>query len=332
MSKDNLEVVGIGNAIVDVLSKTDDVFLQNNHIHKGTMTLIDAEQAQAIYAQTGPGMEMSGGSAANMVAAFASLGGKAGYIGKVADDQMGEVFRHDIRSTGVVYDTLPLVRDGITTSRCLVMITPDAQRTMCTYLGASVFFMPADLDEKMIKCAQVTYLEGYLFDESHAKQAFRMAAELAHAAGRKIALTLSDPFCVERHRDDFLDLVKNHVDILFANEAEILSLYKTDAFSEAVTQVGSHCEVAVITRSEKGSVIIGKEETIEIAAEPVTQVVDTTGAGDLYAAGFLYGYTRGRPLAECGRIASIAAAEILSQVGARPQRSLAQLLKDKQAA
>ncbi|MCE9508267.1 MAG: adenosine kinase [Alphaproteobacteria bacterium] len=328
MSKDKLDVVGIGNAIVDVLCKTDDAFLKNNHIHKGTMTLIETDQAKALYAKMGPCIEMSGGSAANTVAAFASMGGKVGYIGKVADDQMGEVFRHDIRSTGVVYDTLPLLKEDVPTSRCLIMITPDAQRTMCTNLGASVFFMPMDLDEKMIKNAQVTYLEGYLFDRAHAKQSFRMAAELAHAAGKKIALTLSDPFCVDRHRDDFLELVRSHVDILFANEAEIMSLYKTDSFPEALP----HCELAVITRSEKGSVIISKKETIEIPAEPVAQVVDTTGAGDLYAAGFLYGYTRGKPLAQCGRIASIAAAEIIAQVGARPQRSLSQLLKDKKAA
>jgi sugar/nucleoside kinase (ribokinase family) len=316
---------------VDVLSRTDDAFLQNNHINKGAMTLIEAEEVKSLYAKMGPGVEMSGGSAANTVAAFASLGGKVGYIGKVADDQLGEVFRHDIRSVGAVFNTPPL-RQGAPTARCLILITPDAQRTMCTYLGACVLLTPEDLDEAMIRSAKVTYLEGYLFDRDHAKQAFRQAGKIAHAAGRKVALTLSDPFCVERHRDEFLDLVKNHVDILFANEAEILSLYKTDKLSEAVAQVGPHCEVAVITRSAKGSVIISGNEMIEVAAEPVSHVVDTTGAGDLYAAGFLYGYTQGKNLAQCGRIASIAAAEIIAQVGARPQRSLSQLLKDKKAA
>jgi sugar/nucleoside kinase (ribokinase family) len=327
MSKDNLDVVGIGNAIVDVLSQTDDAFLQNNRIHKGTMTLVELEQAEALYSKMGPAMEMSGGSAANTIAALASMGGSGGYIGKVAFDQLGEVFRHDIRSIGVAFDTPSLMR-GEPTARCMVFITPDAQRTMCTYLGASVWLTPNDLDKNLIERAKVTYLEGYLFDRDHAKKAFREAAALAHAAGRKVALTLSDPFCVERHHAEFLDLVKNHVDILFANEAEIMALYKTDKLSAVVP----HCELAVITRSEKGSVIINKGRPIEVRAEHVEKVVDTTGAGDLYAAGFLYGYTRGRTLAECGRIASIAAAEIIGQVGARPQRSLAQLLKDKKAA
>jgi sugar/nucleoside kinase (ribokinase family) len=331
MSKDNLDVVGIGNAIVDVLSQTDDAFLRDNHINKGTMTLIEAGQVKSLYAKMGPGIEMSGGSAANTIAALASLGGKVGYIGKVADDQLGGLFRHDIRSVGAVFNTPPLQQD-VPTARCLILITPDAQRTMCTYLGACVLLTPDDLDEELIGSAKITYLEGYLFDRDHAKQAFRRAGEIAHAAGKKIALTLSDPFCVERHRDEFLDLVKNHVDILFANEAEILSLYKTASFSEIIPQVSAHCEVAVITRGAKGSAIISGNKIVEVAAEPVSRVVDTTGAGDLYAAGFLYGYTQGKDLAQCGRIASIAAAEIIAQVGARPQRSLSQLLRDKKAA
>jgi len=326
MSKANLDIVGIGNAIVDVLSKTDDAFLKNNHIHKGTMTLIEAVQAEALYAKMGPAMEMSGGSAANTIAAFASLGGKAGYIGKVAHDQLGNVFRHDIRSTGVIFET-PALMHGAPTARCMILITPDAQRTMCTFLGACILLTRNDLDEEMIAGAKVTYLEGYLFDREQAKEAFRKAAEMAHAAGKKVALTLSDPFCVDRHRAEFMNLVENHVDILFANETEIMALYKTDDIS----QVRPHCELAVVSRSDKGSVIINRKERIVVKAQPVAQVVDTTGAGDLYAAGFLYGYTSGKSLADCGRIASIAAAEIISQVGARPQKNLAQLMRDKKA-
>ena len=331
MSKDNLDVVGIGNAIVDVLSKTDDTFLQNNGINKGTMTLIEAAQAEALYAKMGPAMEVSGGSAANTIAALASLGSKVGYIGKVAHDQLGTVFRHDIRAAGVSFDTAPLLQ-GAPTARCMILITPDAQRTMSTYLGACVWLTIDDINEEVIKSAQVTYLEGYLFDREHAKEAFYKAARLAHKSGKKVALTLSDPFCVDRHRDAFLDLVKNHVDILFANEAEIMSLYQVKTFAEAVDATRPHCEVSAITRGVMGSVIISGKETVEVKAEPVHQVVDTTGAGDLYAAGFLHGYTQKKPLAVCGRMASIAAAEIIAQVGARPQRNLAQLLKDKNAA
>lgn len=327
MSKDKLDVVAIGNAIVDILSRTEDEFLTNNHIKKGAMTLIEAAQAEALYSKMGPAMEMSGGSAANTAAGLASLGAKVGYIGKVGPDQLGNVFRHDIRAAGVTFETAGLVR-GAPTARCLVMITPDAQRTMCTYLGACVLLTHHDLDEDMIKGAKVTYLEGYLFDREQAKEAFKKAAQIAHAAGKKVALTLSDPFCVERHRDEFLDLVKNHVDILFANEQEILSLYKLDN----ITKVQSHCELTVITRSEKGSVIISAKGKIDVKAEPVSRVMDTTGAGDLYAAGFLYGYTQGKPLEVCGRIASIVAAEIVQQVGARPQRSLSQILKEMKVA
>lgn len=328
MSKDNIDVVGIGNAIVDVLSKTEDGFLESHQISKGAMTLIEADQAEALYAKMGPGMEMSGGSAANTMAAFASLGGKAGYIGKVANDQLGKVFSHDIRATGVSFDTGAL-EDGAPTARCLILITPDAQRTMCTYLGACVWIAPSDIDEKMVQAAQITYLEGYLFDRDRARQTFKKAAEIAHAAGRKVALTLSDPFCVERHRPEFLDLVEKHVDILFANEAEILALYQTHKFDEAAYHVRQHCEIAALTRSASGSVIVNGGGTFEIAAEPVARVVDTTGAGDLYAAGFLYGLTRNLPLTTCGRIASISAAEVISHVGARPQTSLAGLLQDK---
>lgn len=327
VARGRLDVVGIGNAIVDVLSQTDDAFLNKYGLNKGTMTLVDAAQSATLYSKMGTAMEVSGGAAANTMAGLASLGGRGGFIGKVADDQLGEVFRHDIRSIGVAFDTKPLVGDA-PTARCMIFITPDGQRTMNTYLGACGLLTPDDLDEQMIAGAKVTYLEGYLFDREPAKEAFRAAAKIAHAAGKKVSLTLSDPFCVDRHRDAFLDLVKNHVDILFANEAEIMSLYKTDDLSK----ISPECEIAAITRSAKGSVIISEGKTVKIKAEPVKKVVDTTGAGDLYAAGFLHGYTQGKPLNECGRIASIAAAEIISQIGARPQRSLAQLLKDKKVA
>jgi sugar/nucleoside kinase (ribokinase family) len=330
MSKDGLDIVGIGNAIVDVLSRAEDGFLTDNNLSKGGMILIEADQAEKLYARMGPAMEMSGGSAANTVAAFASMGGKAGYIGKVANDQLGHVFRHDMRAMGVDFDTAAL-DDGPPTARSLILITPDAQRTMCTFLGACVWISPADLNEAAIQAAKVTYLEGYLFDRPRAKQTFRKASELAHAAGKKVALSLSDPFCIERHRDEFLDLVQNHVDIVFANAAEILSLYQTKDFDEAVFNVRQHCEIAVLTRSEKGSVIVTKDELIEVAAETVSAVVDTTGAGDVYAAGFLYGYTQGKPLPQCGRIASVVAAEILTHIGARPQQNLGKLLQEKKA-
>ena len=324
------DVVAVGNAIVDVLSRTDDSFLNVNQINKGTMTLIEAEQAEQLYSKMGPGMEMSGGSAANTIAAIAALGGRAGYIGKVANDQLGTVFRHDIRAMGVTFDT-PALDQGAPTARCLILITPDAQRTMCTFLGACVWISPSDLDAKMIENAKVTYLEGYLFDRDRAKQAFKRACEIAHAAGRKTALTLSDPFCVDRHRAEFLDLIQNNINILFANEAELLSLYETEDFNEAVYKVREHCEITAVTRGDKGSVIITRDNLIEIAPEPVSRVVDTTGAGDMYAAGFLYGYTQDRPLEACGRMGSIAAAEIIAQVGARPQSDLMRLMQEKKA-
>lgn len=332
MGKENLmDVLCIGNAIVDVLAQTDDAFLQANGIHKGTMTLVDADRSAELYSKMRAATEVSGGSAGNTAAALASLGSRAGYIGKVAQDQLGDIFGHDIRAAGVSFQTPPLV-GGAPTARCMILITPDAQRTMNTYLGACVFLTPADIDEETVRGAQVTYLEGYLFDREDAKQAFYTAARLAHAAGRKVSLTLSDPFCVDRHREAFLDLIAGHVDILFANEAEIISLYQVATFDEAVTKVKGHCEIAALTRGASGSVIVTPRETVTVRAEPTGQIVDTTGAGDLYAAGFLHGYTQGLSLAESGRIASIAAAEIIAQLGARPRRNLAQLVRDKKAA
>ncbi len=327
MSKDKIDVVGIGNAIVDVLSQVEDGFLEENKIDKGIMTLIDPIEARNLYAKLGAGIEVSGGSAASTIVALASMGGNCGYIGKVADDQLGTVFTHDMRSTGVEFNAQPMeAYEGVPTSHCLVMVSPDAQRTMCTALGASTYINPIDVDEDLIKRAKVTYLEGYLFDKEEAKNAFKLAADIAHANNKKIALTLSDPFCVDRHREDFLSLISSHVDILFANEEEIKSLYKEDGFAN----VAKHCEVAVITRSEKGSIIVSKDGMVKVEAEPVNgRVVDTTGAGDAYAAGFLYGYTHDKTLAECGKIASVMAAEIISHLGARPQRKLVKLLEEK---
>lgn len=320
------DVIGIGNAIVDVLAQAGDGFLDAHRLEKGAMTLVDARESERLYAAMPPGVEVSGGSAANTMAGIASLGGRAAYIGKVRDDQLGRVFRHDIRAAGVAFDTPP-ASDGPATARCLIVVTPDAQRTMQTYLGASVELTQDDVDPDLIASAQVTYLEGYLWDRPTAKAAFVRASELAHAAGRKVALTLSDPFCVERHRASFLDLVDRHVDVLFANEREIVALYETDGFDEALQRVRGHCQVVALTRSEKGSVVASDGEVHVIDAAPVEVVVDTTGAGDLYAAGFLFGLTHGFDLATCGRIASVCAAEVISHVGARPQSRLADLIR-----
>jgi len=321
------DVTGIGNAIVDVIAHADDAFLAANGIEKGAMTLIDAARAEELYGRMGPGVEVSGGSAGNTMAGFASLGGRGAYIGKVCNDQLGSVFRHDITAAGVHFATDPL-HGGAPTARCLILVTPDAQRSMNTYLGACVELGPEDIDEELIAGSQVTYLEGYLWDPPRAKEAFLKAAGAAHAAGRKVSLSLSDSFCVHRHHDEFMDLVANHVDILFANEHEIGALYGTDDIAVAVEAVKGHCEVAALTRSEKGAVIVAGGQVFEVPAAPVARVIDTTGAGDLYAAGFLYGYTRGLAPEVCGRLGAIAAAEVISHVGARPEVSLADLAKD----
>ncbi len=328
MASTDYDVLGIGNAIVDVLAQADDAFLETNEIAKGAMTLIDADRATNLYERMGSGVEVSGGSAANTIAGIASLGGKAAYIGKVRDDQLGEVFAHDIRATGVEYVT-PFLTDGPPTARCLILVTPDAQRSMNTFLGASSLLTPADVDDKLVAAAGITYMEGYLFDPPQAKEAFYKAAATAHEAGRKVALTLSDAFCVDRHRADFQHLVAREVDILFANESEITSLYETDSFDDAMARVRTECEIAALTRSEKGSVIVRGDEQHSVPAEPVDTIVDTTGAGDLYAAGFLYGFSQGKDLATCGRIGSIAAAEVISHFGARPETDLKTLIAAK---
>ena len=321
----SLDILGIGNAIVDVLARAEDTFLARHGMAKGGMALIGPDDAERIYGDMGPGVESSGGSAANTCAAAAALGAKVGYLGKVADDALGQVFRHDINAAGVRFPTAPLV-GGAPTARCLILVSPDGQRTMNTFLGACVTFGEADLDEAAIAAAQVTYLEGYLFGPPAAQAAFRAAARIAHAAGRRVAITLSDPFCVERHRDAFRAFVRDEADILFANEAEICALYQTDNFEAAATIAQSEIDLAALTRSEKGSLILTATTAHEVAAE-ATAVMDTTGAGDAYAAGFLAALTAGRELAECGRWASVAAAEAISHFGARPQADLKALVR-----
>lgn len=325
MSDPKHDVIGIGNAIVDVIARHEDSFLSANGLAKGSMQLVDEAGALELYDKIGPATEISGGSAANTIAGITSLGGTARYVGKVADDQLGAVFAHDIRASGVSYYTKSL-SSGPQTARCIVVVTPDGQRTMSTFLGASALLGPEDILEDQVADASITYLEGYLWDRPEAMDAFRKAAELASRHGRKVALTLSDSFCVDRHRDSFLSLIRNGVEILFANEAELLSLYETSDFDKAVRQVRQDCQTAAVTRSEKGSVIINGDDIHSVNAVPVDEVVDTTGAGDLYAAGFLYGLARGKPLAECARIGHVAAAEIISHIGARPVTTLSTLL------
>jgi sugar/nucleoside kinase (ribokinase family) len=325
MNPATIDVAGIGNAIVDVIAHADEAFLVLEGFAKGTMNLIDAARAEALYGRMGPASESSGGSAGNTMAGIASLGGKGAYIGKVRDDLLGQVFRHDIRAIGVSFDTPPAT-EGPGTARCLILVTADGHRTMGTYLGACVDLGSEDIDPAIIGAAQVTYLEGYLFDPPRAKEAFRKAAAIAHEAGRRVALSLSDPFCVDRHRAEFRELVSGQVDILFANEAEICSLYETSDFDAAAAAVRGHVAIAALTRSEAGSVILAGGAEHRVPAAPVARVVDTTGAGDLYASGVLFGLTRGLPLPTCGAIGSLCAAEIISHVGARPEAALDQLV------
>jgi sugar/nucleoside kinase (ribokinase family) len=321
MTAPRIHVTGIGNAIVDVLAHADDRFLIENGIAKGGMTLIDAKRAEALYAKMGQAVEVSGGSAANTIAGIASFGGKAAYIGKVAKDQLGEVFAHDIRAAGVHYDTSQLVR-GAPTARCLILVTPDAQRSMNTFLGASQTLSVEDIDADLIKDSAVTYLEGYLFDPPQAREAFFTAARIAHQAGRQIAFTLSDKFCIERHRAEMRRFVERNVDILFANESEIIALTEAAGFDEAMHAIKGEVEIAALTRSEAGSVILNGGDLHVIDPVKLGPVVDTTGAGDLYAAGFLFGLTAGHDLALCGRLGSLAAGEVISHLGPRPETSL----------
>ncbi len=319
----------IGNALVDIILPASEDFLKENDIAKGGMMLVDDATSAALYGRAeaavpGKVTLSSGGSAANTLAGFASLGGKAAYLGKVGRDSFGEVFTHDLHAQNIHF-AAPSSPD-LATGKCLIFVTPDAQRSMNTFLGAATEFGEADIDEAIIQNAAVTYLEGYLFDKPAAQAAFYKAAKIAHAADKKMALTLSDVFCVSRHRAAFLDLVRGAVDILFANENEIKALYETDDLQQALDKVAAHTEIAVVTLAEKGAVILAAGQVTPIAAQPVSAVVDTTGAGDLFAAGFLYGYTQGRTMAEAGRIGAIAAAEVISHYGPRPQKSLQTLL------
>ncbi|MFT6559051.1 adenosine kinase [Sneathiella sp.] len=318
----------IGNAIVDVLARIDDDFLTQENLVKNSMNLIDEARAEDLYAKMGSAIEISGGSAGNTAAGVASLGGKSNYIGKVRNDQLGAIFAHDIQAMGVTFET-ERSTDGAATARSFILVTPDAHRTMNTYLGACVELGPDDINPAMIAASEVTYMEGYLWDPDGGKAAFRKAAEIAHEAGKRVSLTLSDSFCVDRFRGEFQTFIKGGVDILFANEDEIRSLYQTEDLSDAIAAVRDTVEIACITRSNKGSVIIQGDNTLTVEADTSVDVVDTTGAGDLYASGFLYGFTNGYSLADSGRIASLAAAEIISHIGARPETSLKNLIAQK---
>ena len=324
MSDPGFDVLGIGNALVDVITSVDDAFIESHDLARGATTMGELDRVDAVYADLPPAQEISGGSCANTIAGLASFGARVAFVGRVRDDQLGKVYTHDLRSLGAHFD-VPPATSGPATGRCLVMVTPDAQRTQCTYLGASSFLGPEDVDAAVVARAQVTYLEGYLWDQPPAKDAIRHAAASARGADRLVALTLSDPFCVDRHRDEFRVLVEGEVDVLFANEAEICSLYEVDEFDDALQRVRRHCQVAALTRSELGSVVVAGDDVHVIDASPVDRLVDTTGAGDQYAAGFLYGLTRGHDLAVCGRLGSTAAAEVISHFGARPEVSLADL-------
>jgi sugar/nucleoside kinase (ribokinase family) len=326
-----LDVLGLGNAIVDVLTEADDRMLERLGLAKGTMTLVDEARMAELYRGVGPAVEVSGGSCANTMAALASLGARVAYVGKVQRDQLGEVFGHDIRAAGVAFNTPPL-DDGPPTARCLILVTPDAQRTMATYLGACVELGPDDVEEDRVAAARITYLEGYLWDRPEAKAACLKAAELAHRHGRQVALTLSDPFCVARWRAEFADLVAHHVDIVIANEVEICGLYGANSFDDVIDVVRSQSRIAALTRGADGSVIVAGDQTLAIPAMPIAALVDTTGAGDLYAAGLLYGLTHDLPLAACGRLGSLCAAHILGHYGARAARPLKPLVAAANAA
>lgn len=326
MAEIKFDVAGIGNALVDVIANADDAFLDDNGIQKGGMTLIDAARADELYGHMGEALEMSGGSCANTIAGLASLGGRGAFFGKVKDDQLGQVFQHDIKTLGAAFPS-PVARDGAPTGRCLILVTPDAQRSMNTFLGAAQNLTPDDIDAEVIKASFATYMEGYLWDQPGAKDAFLKAAKVAREAGRIVSLTLSDSFCVARYRDEFRKLAKDEVDLLFANESEILSLYGVENFDEALALVRKDCKFAALTRSEHGAVIVADGDVYKVPADKVAHVVDTTGAGDLFAAGFLYGLARGYNPVHCGKLGVMAAAEIISHYGPRPLISLSELAK-----
>lgn len=328
MNSTRFDVVGIGNAIVDVIGRCDEAFLANVGAAKGSMRLVDAAEVNRIYGQMGPAIEISGGSAANTIAGVASFGGKAAFIGSIAKDDFGKIFAHDIRSIGVDFSAPPL-EGAAPTSRCLILVTPDGERTMNTFLGISTSFDQSQLDARTISDGGILYLEGYLFDQESAKNAFRAALQIAKKANRKIALSLSDSFCVDRHRADFLALIRSGIDVLFANESEIKSLYQTSSFGAAADAVRKDTALAALTRSGDGSVILAAGKSISISPMPVSNVVDTTGAGDLYAAGFLFGLANDLGFETSGKLASLAASEIIGHIGARPAASLRQLASEQ---
>ena len=325
MATTRYDVLGVGNAIVDVIARADDAFLVKHGMAKGTMALIDEPRAQAIYEAMGPAVESSGGSAANTIVGAASLGARTAFVGKVKDDQLGRAFTHDIRASGVAFDTKPAA-SGPSTARCYIIVTPDGERTMNTYLGAAQDLYPADIQDDAIAAAAITYLEGYLWDPPQAKEAFVKAASISHKNGRKVALTLSDAFCVDRYRDEFLKLIRDKtVDIVFANERELHSLYQTGDFESALSAIKGDASLAVVTRSEKGCVVVAGDKTEAVPAAPIDKVVDATGAGDLFAAGFLVGHSKGMSLRDAARLGAISAAEVIQHVGARPDVSLKDL-------
>jgi len=325
MTDAKYDVLGIGNAIFDVLVQTDEAFLARHGMAKGGMALIDEARALAIYADMGPATEMSGGSAANTIVGIANLGARAAYVGKVRDDQIGRLYTHDIRAAGVTFET-PAAAGGPATGCSYILVTPDGERTMNTWLGAAQDLTPADIDEAQVAASAIIYLEGYLWDPRSAKEAFVKAAAIAHGAGRQVALTLSDSFCVDRYRDEFLDLMrKGTVDLIFANEAELRSLYQTSDFETALKQLREDTKLGIVTRSEKGCVVASKDGVVAVPAFPIDRMVDTTGAGDLFAAGFLFGLVRGAGYENAGRLGALAAAEVIQHIGARPQASLREL-------
>ena len=327
MTAAKYDVLGIGNAIFDVLVQTDERFLSQHGMTKGGMALIDQDRAAAIYRDMGPATKLSGGSAANTIVGVASLGARAAYVGKVRDDEVGRLYTHDIRAAGVAFETKS-ASSGPATGCSYILVTPDGERTMNTYLGAAQELMPADIDADQIAASALTYLEGYLWDPKSAKEAFVKAATIAHQAGRQVALTLSDSFCVDRYRGEFLELMRNGtVDLVFANEAELHSLYQTSDFETALKQLRNDVGLAVVTRSEKGCVVASKEGVTAVAAFPIGKIVDTTGAGDLFAAGFLFGLARGVGHENAGRLGALAAAEVIQHIGARPQVSLKELAR-----
>jgi sugar/nucleoside kinase (ribokinase family) len=326
MSEPKIDVLTIGNAIVDVLTNGDESFLQEHGITKGAMNLVDEERSAFLFNKIGQTIETSGGSAANTAAGINSLGGSAAFIGKVADDHLGKTFTHDIRAVGTHFDTPPLI-GGSRTANCMIFITPDGERTMNTYLGACVELAPEDIDEEVVIQSQVTYFEGYLWDPPKAKEAILKASDIAHANDRQVAMSLSDSFCVDRYRDEFLDLIRSKkVDIVFANEAELKSLYQTEDFDTGLTALREDCTLSAVTRSEKGSVVVSREKTQSIDAAPIAKLVDSTGAGDLYAAGFLYGLTHGETLESCAQLGGIAAAEVIQAIGPRPMKKLSNVI------